>query len=364
MYSKEAVVDALSRVLDPDFKKDIVSMNMVEELEVSEGKISFSLVLTTPACPFKEKIKSDCIDAIHKHIDKSAVIDIKLSSRITRGGKRGKTEMPGIHNVVGIASGKGGVGKSTVAVNIALSLSKTGARVGLLDADIYGPSVPIMLGIEKEVPETIEINGVTKVKPVEAFGLKVISIGFFVDASKALVWRGPMASGALKQLLTDTVWGELDYLIVDLPPGTGDIQLTLAQTVSVNGIVIVSTPQKVATSDALKGIAMFKDTSLDIPVLGIIENMAWFTPAELPDTKYYIFGKDGCRKLSEETGVPLLGSIPLIQALRESADEGKPCITENDALIAAHFDHAASMIARELVIRSAGIKDITQHHSH
>ncbi|MBU0488632.1 MAG: Mrp/NBP35 family ATP-binding protein [Bacteroidetes bacterium] len=360
-YSKEAVIDALSRVLDPDFKKDLVSLNMIEGIEIDRNTIRFSLVLTTPACPFQSQMKEQCIASIHDNIDSDANVEVTVTSRVTAGKNRGMVQLPGVKNIIGVASGKGGVGKSTVAVNLAISLAKTGAKVGLLDADIYGPSVPLMLDLQDAIPETITEGDRTMILPVEKYGLKVLSIGFFVDPNKALVWRGPMASNALKQMLTDSAWDDIDYLVVDLPPGTGDIQLTLAQTVPVNGIVVVSTPQDVALADARKSIEMFKGTNLNIPVLGLVENMSWFSPAELPNNKYYIFGKEGCMRLSKETGLPFLGQIPLIMSIREGGDLGLPVSLHSDSAESSYFSALAANVAREIAIKNAKIEDIPQH---
>lgn len=271
-------------------------------------------------------------------------------------GKEKKQEeqlLPGVKNIVAVASGKGGVGKSTVAVNIAIALAKEGKKVGLVDADIYGPSIPIMFGLENKKPDAKEIDGKVKVLPFEKYGIKLLSIGFFVDASQALIWRGPMASNALKQLFTEAAWGELDYLLIDLPPGTGDIHLTLVQTVPVTGAIIVSTPQKVALADARKAMSMFSQPSINIPVLGLVENMAWFTPAELPENKYYIFGEKGAEKLSKELNVELLGQIPIVQSICESGDSGVPIITQDKQMVHDAFLNSTKRIIEQVEIRNA-----------
>lgn len=321
--TKTMIEMALSHVNDPDLGQSLTQLGMIENIAIDGKKVSFDLVLTTPACPMKKKMSDDCINAIHEYVDREAEVNINLTSR--------KVEMPdpkelfpNVKNVIAVASGKGGVGKSTVAVNLAISLAKTGASVGLIDADIYGPSIPIMFNIGQEDIYGEQHDGKTYMAPIERYGIKLMSIGFMVDPDKALAWRGPMASGALKQLATETWWGEIDYLVVDMPPGTGDVQLTLAQTLPVTGAVIVSTPQQVALADVVRGVELFRNPNLNIPVLGFVENMAYFTPAELPNNKYYIFGKEGCKRLAAEMNIPLLGEIPLVQSIAESGDNGKP----------------------------------------
>ena len=314
---------ALSHVNDPDLGRSLIELGMIENIAIDGKKVSFDLVLTTPACPMKKRMSEDCTNAIHEYVDHEAEVCINLTSR--------KVEMPdphdllpGVKNVIVVASGKGGVGKSTVAVNLAVSLAKTGASVGLIDADIYGPSIPIMFNVSQEDVYGEQHDGKTYMQPIERYGIKLMSIGFLVDPDKALAWRGPMASNALKQLATETWWGEIDYLVVDMPPGTGDVQLTLAQTLPVTGAIIVGTPQQVALADVVRGVELFRNPDLNIPVLGFVENMAYFTPAELPNNKYYIFGKEGCKRLAEEMNIPLLGEIPLVQSIAESGDNGRP----------------------------------------
>jgi len=325
MITTTQIEMALSHVNDPDLGQSLTSLGMIENIKVDGMKVSFDLVLTTPACPMKKKMSDDCINAIHELVDRNAEVEINLTSRPQPDPKEEFKEVfKNIHHIIAVASGKGGVGKSTVAANLAVSLAKTGAKVALVDADIYGPSIPIMFGISEEEVYGHKVGEKTYMLPIERYGIKLMSVGFFVDATKALAWRGPMASGALKQILTETWWDEIDYMVVDMPPGTGDIQLTLAQTIPVSGAIIVSTPQQVALADVVRGVELFRNEAVNIPVLGFVENMAWFTPAELPNNKYYIFGNGGCRKLAGEMGIPLLGEIPLVQSIAESGDSGKP----------------------------------------
>jgi ATP-binding protein involved in chromosome partitioning len=354
MITKEDVLKALSNVEEPDLKKDLVTLNMIENIRIDGNNVSFSVILTTPACPLKAMIENACRNAIHYFIKKDAVVDIEMTSRVTT---QKNTGVPGVKNIIAVASGKGGVGKSTVAVNLALGLAKTGAKVGLIDADIYGPSIPIMFGLEGERPKASEINGKTRIRPIEKFGIKLLSIGFFTDPSQPVPWRGPMVSTAVKQLFNDADWGELDYLVVDLPPGTGDIHITVTQSFPVTGAVIVTTPQNVALADAKKGIGMFMMNAINVPILGIVENMAYFTPAELPANRYYIFGKGGGRNLARQLDVPFLGEIPLIKAISDSGDAGIPIILHEDGLIATAFVDLAKSVAQQVAICNATAND-------
>jgi ATP-binding protein involved in chromosome partitioning len=332
-----------------------VSLNMIKDMVVKPGMVSFTVVLTTPACPLKEKIRMDCEAAVRNVIGDSDELLITMTSSVT-SLRDNAPLLPRVKNIIAIASGKGGVGKSTVTSNLAVALAQAGAKVGLIDADIYGPSIPTMFNCEFEQPQIKQVNGKNVILPIEQYGVKLISIGFLAPPDSAVVWRGPMASSALKQFFSDADWGELDYLLIDLPPGTSDIHLTLVQTVPVTGAVIVTTPQKVALADANKGLAMFRQPQINVPVLGIIENMAYFTPEELPNNKYYIFGKDGGKNLSEKYNVPLLGQIPLVQSIRESGDSGLPAVLK-DGPAAAAFKDIAETLARKIAIRNANFAE-------
>ena len=340
---------ALSHVDDPDLGQSLTQLGMIENIAIDGMKVTFDLVLTTPACPMKSKMKEDCINAIHEYVDRNAEVEVNLTSRKVEQPKP-EEMFPNIKNTILVASGKGGVGKSTVAVNLAVALAKTGAKVGLIDADVYGPSIPIMFNITEHDIYGEQHNGKTYMSPIIKYNVKLMSVGFLVDPDKAMVWRGPMASGALKQLLTETWWDEIDYHVVDMPPGTGDIQLTIAQTLPVTGAIIVSTPQQVALADVIRGVEMFQNPNINIPVLGFVENMAYFTPAELPNNKYYIFGQVGCSKLSKEMDIPLLGEIPLVQSIAESGDNGKPVAlwSENPTPESEAFDRLAENTIREI----------------
>lgn len=348
------VLAALGKVIDPDLKKDLVSLNMIQNVLASDGKISFTVVLTTPACPLKEMIRKDCENAIMEAFGDTVNLDIEMSSNVTTV-RQSAPVLPGVKNIIAIASGKGGVGKSTVAANLAVALAKTGAEVGLIDADIYGPSVPTMFNCEHEQPQVTSVDGKNKIIPIQQYGVKLMSIGFLTPPDNAVVWRGPMASSALKQFFSDAEWGELDYLLIDLPPGTSDIHLTMVQSVPVTGAFIVTTPQKVALADAKKGLAMFKQPQINVPVLGVIENMAYFTPEELPDNKYFIFGENGGRNLADKFDVPFLGQVPLVQSIRESGDNGYPAVLKDD-ITAQAFRELAENAARQIAIRNANME--------
>lgn len=337
--SKEKILEALTDVRHPESRKDIVELGMVENLQVEDGKVSFILKTQKTKDPFAASLKKTAEAIIHK-LDSELKVEISVFTPPQLNFKP-DDPLSKVKNVIAIASGKGGVGKSTVAVNLAVAMAKTGASVGLIDADVYGPSAPIMFGLEGQRPEIRKEGEKEYIVPIVKYGVKVVSIGFFVKPEDALVWRGPMATGALKQLISQSDWGELDYLFVDLPPGTGDIHLTMVQEAAVTGAVIVSTPQQVALADAVKGIAMFTGEKINVPVLGLVENMSWFTPAELPDNKYFIFGKEGVKKLAVELKVNLLGQIPLVQGIREDGDEGRPSVLDNDNPAARAFEKLA-----------------------
>lgn len=356
MITKEAVIKALSNVQEPDLGKDLVTLNMVEDVAIDGKKVSFSVILTTPACPLKDMIEKACINAIHLLVDKEAEVKVNLTSRINSNRKDNKAVLPGVKNIIAVMSGKGGVGKSTVAVNLALGLAQEGAKVGLLDADIHGPSIPMMLGLRDERPMMTEIDGKGKIVPMEKFGIKSMSIGVLIDEKQAVVWRGPQASSALRQFISDVHWEELDYLVIDMPPGTGDIHLTLVQTVPVTGAVIVSTPQPVSAADAKKAIIMLKQPQINVPILGVIENMAYFTPEELPNNKYYIFGKGGARQMAEQFELPFLGEVPIVQSIREGGDKGLPAMMNDEPVSKKAFLQIAGEVARNISIRNANLE--------
>ncbi len=350
--TQEDVLKALGTVQEPDLKNDLVTLNMIRDLVIKDNKIEFTIVLTTPACPLKEKMKKDCVDAL-KSLDAEADVQVNFTSSTSTIRADKSNVLPGVKNIIAVVSGKGGVGKSTVSANLALALSLDGAKVGLLDADIYGPSVPIMFGVRGERPMMTEVNGKGMIVPLEKFGIKLLSIGLLVDERNAVVWRGPMASSAVRQFVTDVNWGELDYLIIDMPPGTGDIHLTMMQTAPVTGVIVVTTPQDVALADAKKGIAMFGQAQMNVPIIGLVENMSWFTPAELPSHKYYIFGREGGRRLAEEYDLPFLGQIPLVQTIREGGDDGVPVMAGGDEISKSAFHEFAGTVARSISMRNA-----------
>jgi ATP-binding protein involved in chromosome partitioning len=353
--TEKQILEALGNVQEPDLGKDIVTLNMVRDIVIEKDYISFTVVLTTPACPLKDVIKNACIEAIRTRVNPQAVVKVNFTSHTTTQRAGDKNVLPGVKNIIAVVSGKGGVGKSTVASNLALAISQRGAKVGLMDADIYGPSIPIMFGVRGERPMMVEVEGKGKIVPLERYGIKLISIGLLVDEKNAVVWRGPMASSAIRQFISDVYWGELDYLVVDMPPGTGDIHLTLLHTVPVTGAVIVTTPQDVALADARKGIAMFGQAQLNVPVIGLVENMSYFTPAELPGNKYYIFGKEGGKKLAGEYDLPFLGQIPLVQSIREGGDLGIPVMMGDDEISRKAFEDFAAHVVRSVSMRNANM---------
>jgi ATP-binding protein involved in chromosome partitioning len=327
MFSKEQILMALSKIIHPEKGKDIVTLGMISEIESGEKGISLTITPERSNDPFISSIKSTIVRTLKDTLGTDLVInDITIKPKVVAEKQKEEEReiLPGVSNIIAVSSGKGGVGKTTIAVNLAIALARKGFSVGLLDADVFGPSVPKMLNAEKYRPEVIRENNVDHLIPLLKFGVKVLSTGFFVSPAEAVIWRGPMASSFLKQLITQGEWGKLDYLLVDLPPGTSDIHLTLVQEVPVTGAIVVTTPQDVALADATKGISMFRSDKINVPVLGLVENMSWFTPAELPNNKYYIFGKEGGRKLAEKMNVPLLGQIPLVQSICEGSDTGHP----------------------------------------
>jgi ATP-binding protein involved in chromosome partitioning len=346
------ILNALSNVQEPDLGKDLVTLNMVKDIKINGNDVSFTVVLTTPACPLKDMIGNACINAVKIIVNKEANVKVNFTSN-TNTKRADEKVLPGVKNIIAVVSGKGGVGKSTVAANLALAFAAGGAKVGLMDADIYGPSVPIMFGVRGQRPMMTEINGKGMIAPMERFGISLMSIGVLVDEKDAVVWRGPMASSAIKQFINDVNWGELDYLVIDMPPGTGDIHLTLLQTVPVTGVVVVTTPQDVALADAKKAIAMFSQAKINVPIIGLVENMAYFTPAELPENKYYIFGKEGGKKLAEQYDIPFLGQIPLVQSIREGGDQGVPIMMSDDEITKQSFESFANIAIRNISIRNA-----------
>ncbi len=350
----ESIKKSLSRVQDPDLKKDLVTLGMIQGIQIEDKRVSFKVVLTTPACPLKEVIKNNCIEALEEDHGTDWNWDIIMTSQVTTV-RDAAPILPEVKNIIAIASGKGGVGKSTTSVNLAVALAQLGAKVGLVDADISGPSVPTMFNVEGEQPTVKKVGDKNIIVPITQYGVKLMSIGFLTPSDSAVVWRGPMASSALRQFIADVEWGDLDYLLIDLPPGTSDIHLTMVQTVPVTGAVIVTTPQKVALADANKGLSMFRQPQINVPVLGVVENMAYFTPAELPDNKYYIFGKEGGKKLAEKYAVPFLGEIPIVQSIRESGDTGYPAVLKNGLTKDAYMELAES-VARQVAIRNASIE--------
>ncbi len=355
--TQEDVLKALGNVQEPDLGKDLVTLDMIKDIVIDGSAVSFTVVLTTPACPMKDLIKNACINAIKILVDKEAEVTVNFTSKTTSIRKDNKNVLSGVKNIIAVVSGKGGVGKSTVSSNLALALAQSGAKVGLMDADIYGPSVHIMFGVRGERPLMKDVDGKGMIVPIERYGIKLMSIGLLVDEKQAVVWRGPMVSSAIRQFVTDVDWGELDYLVIDMPPGTGDIHLTIVQTVPVTGVIVVTTPQLVALADAKKGIAMFNQAALKVPVIGLVENMSYFIPPVpiaigIPD-KYYIFGKEGGKKLADEYDIPFLGEIPLVQTIREGGDIGIPIMISDDAISKQAFIDFAANATRGISMRNA-----------
>jgi len=354
--TNEDILKALSNVQEPDLGKDLVTLNMVKDIKIDGNNVSFTVVLTTPACPLKDMIMNASINAVKLLVNKDAIVKVNFTSNTSSNRKDGKTILSGVKNIIAVVSGKGGVGKSTVSSNLALALAQGGAKVGLMDADIYGPSQHIMFGVRGQRPMMRDVDGKGLIVPIEKFGIKMMSIGLLIDEKQAVVWRGPMVSSAIRQFVSEVDWGELDYLIIDMPPGTGDIHLTIVQTVPVTGVIVVTTPQTVALADAKKGIAMFGQAQLKVPVIGLVENMSFFTPAELPNNKYYIFGKDGGKHLAEDFDIPLLGQIPIVESIREGGDMGVPAMVAEDAVTKKAFMDFAANAVRGIAMRNANME--------
>ena len=356
---KSEILKALETITVAGEGKNMVESGAVKNVITFGDEVIVDLVLGTPALHIKKRAEVDVLKAIHEHVYEKAKVkvNIKIEAPAAQPQKneiKGKP-IPGITNIIAVASGKGGVGKSTVTSNLAVTLAKMGFNVGLLDADIYGPSAPIMFDVERERPLSVKVGNQSKMKPIENYGVKILSIGFFTQPNQAVVWRGPMAAKALNQMIFDAAWGELDFLLLDLPPGTGDIHLSIMQSLPITGAVVVSTPQNVALADARKGVAMFQQESINVPVLGIIENMAYFTPEELPNNKYYIFGKEGAKYLAEDLEVPFLGEIPLVQSIREAGDVGRPAALQTATPIEKAFEEITKSVVQEVVNRNENL---------
>jgi ATP-binding protein involved in chromosome partitioning len=352
---RKDILKALETITIAGEGKNMVESGAITNVITFGDEVVVDLVLHTPAMHIKKRAEDDIKKTILELVSPDA--KIKINSKVEVPDKpeiKGKS-IPGIKNIIGVASGKGGVGKSTVTANLAVSLAKMGFSVGILDADIYGPSMPIMFDVENEKPVSVTVDGKSKMKPVESYEVKILSIGFFTAPSQAVIWRGPMASKALNQMIFDADWGELDFMLVDLPPGTGDIHLSIVQSLPITGVVIVSTPQAVALADAKKGVSMFMSEAINVPVLGIIENMAYFTPEELPENKYYIFGKEGARNLAEDLEVPFLGEVPIVQSIREAGDYGRPAAMQTGSIIETVFEGITRNVVREVVSRNENL---------
>jgi ATP-binding protein involved in chromosome partitioning len=348
--TKEQVLDALTTFTLPGGGSNLVTTNSVKNIQIFGTEIVLDIEINNPTLQYKKKVEVDCLKAIHDHVYEKAEIKVNLiinapekAPNVIRGN-----EIPGVKNIIAVASGKGGVGKSTITANLAVALADKGYKVGLVDADIYGPSMPLMFDVVNAKPSGKEVDGKRKILPVQSYGVKLLSIGFFANTDQAVVWRGAMASKALNQMLWDTDWGQLDFLLVDLPPGTGDIHLSLVQAIPVTASIVVSTPQAIALADAKKGVAMFQMESINVPVLGIVENMSYFTPEELPENKYYIFGKDGAKELASKLELPLLAEIPLVQSVREAADAGRPAVLQGATDIALSFVNLAENVVVQM----------------
>ena len=352
---KKDVLEALRKITVPGEGKNMVDSGAIQNIVVFGDEVVVDAVINNPSLQAKKRTEVEIMRAIHGEINEKAKVFVNVKVIAPEKPEIKGKPIPGIKNIVAVASGKGGVGKSTVTANLAVSLAKMGFKVGVLDADIYGPSMPIMFDVADQRPLSVNVDGASKMKPIENYGVKMLSIGFFTNPNQAVIWRGPMAAKALNQMIFDADWGELDFLLLDLPPGTGDIHLSIMQAMPVTGAVIVSTPQKIALADALKGVAMFQQETINVPVLGIVENMAYFTPQELPNNKYYIFGKEGAKNLANDLSVPFLGEIPLVQSIRESGDVGRPAALQEDTPQANAFTQLAQNVAQNVVERNKSL---------
>ncbi len=352
---KKDVLEALRKITVPGEGKNMVDSGAVQNIVVFGDEVVVDVVINNPSLQAKKRTEVEIMKAIHGEVHEKAKVFVNVKVIAPEKPEIKGKPIPGIKNIIAVASGKGGVGKSTVTANLAVSLAKMGFQVGLLDADIYGPSMPIMFDVADQKPLSVNVDGKSKMKPVENYGVKMLSIGFFTNPNQAVIWRGPMAAKALNQMIFDADWGELDFLLLDLPPGTGDIHLSIMQAMPVTGAVVVSTPQKIALADARKGVAMFQQETINVPVLGIVENMAYFTPDELPENKYYIFGKEGAKHLAEDLKVPFLGEIPLVQSIRESGDVGRPTALQENTPQAIAFMQLAQNVVQNVVERNSSL---------
>jgi ATP-binding protein involved in chromosome partitioning len=355
-FDKTKIVKALASVQDPNTGQDIITMNMVRDLEVDDSNINFTIELPNLNNKYKSNLNFACIEAVQK-LYPAANVNIHLVGSGAPVEQKPNNPLPHVKNVIAVASGKGGVGKSTVSSNLAIALRQTGAKVGLIDADLYGPSIPTMLGLVGQRPKIQHIHGQPKMLPLYAHDIPVMSIGFIIEPHQAVVLRGPRLSGVIKQFIAECVWPELDYLVIDLPPGTGDIQLTLVQTLPLTGAVLVTTPQEVALADAIKAMNMFLMPSVNVPILGVVENMSWFTPEELPQNQYFIFGKGGGKKLAEMSESPLLGQIPIVQSIREAGDTGTPIVTKSNHPVSAGFKEIAEKVIENINFKEENVKN-------
>ena len=355
--TKEAIINSLKTVSLPGEGGNIIDEGVVSNIMIFDDQVDIDLQLQNPSLQARKKLEVTILKTLHEEVYEKA--KIKINTKVVAAAKPEQTikgkPIEGIENIIAVSSGKGGVGKSTITANLAVTLANMGCKVGVLDADIYGPSIPTMFDMEGARPMSVQVNGKSKMEPIENYGVKVLSIGFFTKPDQAVVWRGPMAAKALNQMIFDAAWGELDFLLIDLPPGTGDIHLSIVQSLPLTGAVVVSTPQNVALADAKKGIAMFQQDSINVPVLGIVENMSYFSPAELPDNKYYIFGKKGAEYLAKDKEVPFLGGLPLVQSIREAADVGRPAVLQDQSSLAAHFDEITKKLVTQTLLRNENL---------